>query len=232
MSRLLVIDTSTTACSAALMVDGTLVAEFLVNAGTINSSGILRCVATVMECAGLTTGSLDAFGVALGPGSFTGLRVGIATVKGLAIATGRPTVGFSSLAMLAMNLPHAAFPVCPMLDARKSEVYTALYRCRSLPETMVEDCVTAPADFLELIREPTLFVGSGALRYRELITARLGDLALFAPSACHAPRASSGAILAEDLFSRGQVIHPGEMVPDYIRASEAELARLKMQTAT
>jgi len=232
MSRLLVIDTSTTACSAALMVDGNLAAEFLVNAGTINSSGILRCVATVMECAGLTTDSLDAFGVALGPGSFTGLRVGIATIKGLAIATGRPTVGFSSLAMLAMNLPHAAVPVCPMLDARKSEVYTALYRCRSLPETMIEDCVTAPADFLELVREPTLFVGSGALRYRELITTRLGDLALFAPSACHAPRASSGAILAEDLFFRGMVIPAGEMVPGYIRPSEAELARMKMQTAT
>jgi tRNA threonylcarbamoyladenosine biosynthesis protein TsaB len=232
MSRILTIDTSTTACSAAVMDDGNLAAEFIANARSINSSGVLRCVASVMECAGMTADSLDAFGVALGPGSFTGLRVGIATVKGLAMATGRPTVGFSSLAMLAMNLPHAAFPVCPMLDARKSEVYTALYRCRSLPEAIIQDCVTAPADFLELIREPTLFLGSGAVRYRDLITARLDDLAIFAPSVCHAPRASSGVILAQDLFSRGEVIPQREMIPGYIRPSEAELARLKMQNAT
>lgn len=227
--KLLVIDTSTTASSAAILADGNLAAEFLMNAGTISSSGILRCVDMTLECAGLEIDAIDAFGVSLGPGSFTGLRVGLATVKGLALATGRPVAGFSSLAMLAMNLPHAALPVCPMLDARKNEVYTALYRCGRLPEALVEDCVIAPASFLERITEPTLFVGSGALRYRDLIVERLGDAALFAPAACHAPRASAGAVIAADLYSRNRLITAGELVPVYIRPSEAELARMKKQ---
>lgn len=178
--------------------------------------------------AGLSIEAVDAFGVTHGPGSFTGLRVGIATVKGLAIATGKPVVGFSSLAMLAMNLPHAAFPVCPMLDARKNEVYTAIYRCGSLPEPIVGDCVVSPADFLERISGPALFVGSGAVRYRELIAERLGDRALFPPAACHVPRASSGAAEAGSLFARGLAVPAGELRPLYIRPSEAELARMKM----
>lgn len=228
--KLLVIDTSTTASSAAILDDGNLAAEFFVNSVNISSSAILRCVDLALECAGLEIGSIDAFGVSLGPGSFTGLRVGLATVKGLVLATGRPVVGFSSLAMLAMNLPHAALPVCPMFDARKNEVYTALYRCGGLPEALVEDCVVAPADFLEHITGPTLFVGSGALRYRGLITGRLGDAALFAPDTCHAPRASSGAVIAADLLSRNRLTPAGEMVPAYIRPSEAELARMKKPT--
>lgn len=227
--KLLIIDTSTTATSAAILDDGNLAAEFLMNAGNISSSGILRCVDLTMECAGLSIDAIDGLGVSLGPGSFTGLRVGIATVKGLALATGKPVVGFSSLAMLAMNLPHAALPVCPMLDARKNEVYAAVYRCGNLPETLVKDCVAAPAAFLEHIEGPTLFVGSGALRYRELITERLGDAALFAPDTCHAPRASSGAGIAAELFSRNELTPAGEMVPTYIRLSEAELARMKKQ---
>lgn len=227
--KLLAIDTSTTASSAAVLVDGNLAAEFLVNSGNISSSGILRCVDLAMECAGLPIDEVDVFGVSLGPGSFTGLRVGLATVKGLALATGKPVVGFSSLAMLAMNLPHATHQVCPMLDARKNEVYAAIYRCGALPEPLVADCVLAPADFLEHVSGPTLFLGSGALRYRELIIERLGDAALFAPETCHAPRASSGAVIGAALYARKELMTAGEMVPTYIRPSEAELALLKKQ---
>jgi tRNA threonylcarbamoyladenosine biosynthesis protein TsaB len=183
----------------------------------------------VLEGAGFSLDAIDAFGVTLGPGSFTGLRVGIATVKGLSLATGAPVVGFSSLAMLAMNLPFAACPVCPMLDARKSEVYTAIYRCGELPEAILGDCVVSPADFLDGIREPTIFVGSGALRYRDMITDRLGDLARFAPAVFHAPRASSGALLASDRFSRGEVIPAGKLAPVYIRLSVAEIQRMKKE---
>jgi tRNA threonylcarbamoyladenosine biosynthesis protein TsaB len=227
--KLLVIDTSTNSASVALAENGRLSAEWLVNPETTHSATLLRFLDLVLESAGLSLDAVDAFGVTLGPGSFTGLRVGIATVKGLSLATGAPVVGFSSLAMLAMNLPFAACPVCPMLDARKSEVYAGLYRCGELPEAIVADCVASPDDFLDRISEPTLFVGSGALRYRDLITARLGNLARFAPSVCHVPRASSGTLLAAARFLRGETIPAGELVPVYIRPSEAEIARMKKE---
>ncbi len=225
--RLLAIDTSTTSSSVALMEAGRLSAEWLANPEAAHSSALMHWLDLVLKSAGLSPDDLDAFGVTLGPGSFTGLRVGIATVKGLALATGKPVAGYSSLAMLAMNVPYAAHPVCSMLDARKKEVYAAVYRCDGLPRPVVDDCVTSPGAFLELIREPTIFVGSGALRYRELIEDMLGAAAIFAPDSCHAPRASSGALLAADAFSRGDIIPAGAIVPVYIRPSEAEIARMK-----
>ena len=223
--KLLVIDTSTTANSIAVTEDGRLLAELLVNPEAGNSASLMSSLDMVLRSAGITTGGLDAIGVSLGPGSFTGLRVGIAAAKGLSLATGIPVVGFSSLAMLAMNLPHASLPVCPLLDARKSEVYGALYRCGAVPEATIRDMVARPADLLEKIGGETLFLGSGALRYRDLIVEKLGARAHFAPSVCHQPRASAGALLAADLLAQGKVIPAHDLVPVYLRLSEAELAR-------
>jgi tRNA threonylcarbamoyladenosine biosynthesis protein TsaB len=227
--KLLTIDTSTNACSVALTCGGEVAAEYLLNQGKTMSGRLLECVNAVLGGAGLTVADVDGFGVALGPGSFTGLRIGAATIKGLALATGKPVAGFSSLAMLAMNLPWARFPVCPMFDARKGEVYTALYDCHGMPETVLADCVLSPAAFLDSITGTTIFVGEGALRYRELIEARLGEWALFAPPNANQPRASNGAQLAQDRIQRGQDIPLATLAPLYIRPSEAELARLKRQ---
>jgi tRNA threonylcarbamoyladenosine biosynthesis protein TsaB len=224
--KLLTIDTSTTACSVALSVNGELVAEQLSNRGRTLSARLLDCVDLLLNGAGLGVGDLDGFGVALGPGSFTGLRVGIATIKGLALAVGKPVAGFSSLAMLAMNLPWASHPVCPMFDARKKEVYAGCYECRDLPHSRFPDSVLPPEAFLDRITGPAIFVGEGAVRYRELIRTRLGEKALFAPTSAHLPRASAGALLAGDLFDRGEAVSPELLLPVYIRPSEAELARV------
>jgi len=228
--KILTIDTSTTTNSVALTVDGRLLAEYIVNPDRNHSSTIMCGLDMVLRDSGLTVNELDAIGVSLGPGSFTGLRVGIATAKGLALASGKPVVAFSSLAMLAMNLPYASFPVCTMFDAKKNEVYAALYRCQELPEILLAECVVPPADFLSQIRVPTLFVGSGALRYRDLIVEMLGGLAIFAPAVCHQPRASAGALLAAELFARGELVSAAALVPSYLRASEAELARIKKES--
>jgi tRNA threonylcarbamoyladenosine biosynthesis protein TsaB len=227
--KLLTIDTSTNACSVALTSGGELVAEYLLSQGKTVSGRLLECVDVVFNGTGLSVTDLDGFGVALGPGSFTGLRIGVATVKGLALASGKPVAGFSSLAMLAMNLPWASFPVCPMFDARKGEVYTALYDCRALPKALLADCVLPPATFLDRLTDTTIFIGEGAIRYRELIEARLGDHALFAPSSVTPPRASSGALLAADALRRGDLVSLATLSPVYIRPSEAELAKLKRE---
>ena len=141
--------------------------------------------------------------------------------------SGKPVVGFSSLAMLAMNLPWSSCQVCPMFDARKKEVYTALYRCTDLPLVVSPDCVVAPTEILQQIKDPTIFVGEGAVRYRDVITASVGELARFAPWSHHQPRASAGALLAADAFSRGEFIPLAALNPVYIRLSEAELVKLK-----
>lgn len=225
--KLLTIDTSTSTCSVSLTIGERVVSEYLFNSEKTPASRLLQLVDTTLGEAGLVVTDLDGIGVALGPGSFTGLRVGVATVKGLALAADKPVTGFSSLAMLAMNLPWAAYPVCPMFDAKKKEIYTALYNCRELPAPVIADCVVSPKDFLENFDDIIIFVGEGALAYRELIVARLGDKALFAPSSAHQPRASQGAVMARDAFARGEVIPLAALVPRYIRASEAELAKMK-----
>lgn len=223
--KLLTLDTSTPVCSVALTSGERLVAEQLLNLNTRHSANLLEAVDTLLKAAGMEVADLDGFGVALGPGSFTGVRVAVATVKGLALATGKPVTGFSSLAMLAMNVPLAKHPVCPMFDARKKEVYAALYHCDGRPESVINDCVTPPARFLEGLVGPAIFLGDGALMYRDLIRETLGELAIFAPSTCHCPKASIGALLAKEAFDRGDVIPIDRLVPAYIRPSEAELAR-------
>ncbi|GFE59338.1 tRNA (adenosine(37)-N6)-threonylcarbamoyltransferase complex dimerization subunit type 1 TsaB [Geobacter sp. AOG1] len=225
--KLLTIDTSTNTCSVALSCDGRLVGEYLLEMQRTLSERLLAGVELLLTGAGLTVQDMDGFGVALGPGSFTGLRIGIATVKGLALATGKPVAGFSSLAMLAMNLPWADALVCPMFDARKKEVYTGLYRCRELPEPVIPDCVLSPEAFLEQLDGPVIFVGDGAVRYRESIESRLGVRARFAPASVTQPRAAAGALLAEAEFSRGASVTAAALAPLYIRPSEAELARLQ-----
>ncbi len=224
--KILTIDTSTTACSAALTDGEKIACELALDTDRTLSKQLLNQIDFLLRNAGMSVDDLDGIGVALGPGSFTGLRVGIATVKGLAIATEKPVVGFSSLAMLAMNIPWSAYQVCPMLDARKNEIYTGLYRCSELPGMISEDCVTSPADFLETIVETTVFLGSGSIRYRDLIKSRLGDKAVFAPCYCNQPRASAGAMLAYQAFSQGETLSLDLLNPSYIRPSEAEIKKL------
>jgi tRNA threonylcarbamoyladenosine biosynthesis protein TsaB len=224
--KILTIDTSTTACSAALTDGEKITGEFILDTDRTLSKQLLNQIDFILRSAGMSIDDLDGLGVALGPGSFTGLRVGIATVKGLAVASDKPVAGFSSLAMLAMNLPWSAYQVCPMLDARKNEIYASLYRCEGLPGIISEDCVVSPADFLDNIGETTIFLGSGAVRYRELIESRLGDKAVFAPCYCNQPRASAGAMLAYQAFSRGETMSLALLNPSYIRPSEAEIKKM------
>ncbi|SNB46388.1 tRNA (adenosine(37)-N6)-threonylcarbamoyltransferase complex dimerization subunit type 1 TsaB [Geobacter sp. DSM 9736] len=225
--KILTIDTSTSACSVALTSDDRLIAESLLNVQGHQSTRVMEMVAAVMHGAGLDIQDIDCFGVALGPGSFTGVRIGVATVKALALATGKPVAGFSSLAMLSLNVSHAGVPVCPMFDARKKEIYAALYRMGEVPEPLVGDCVAPPALFLERLSGPVLFLGDGALAYRHLIEDRFGGEALFPDVPCHQPSAARGASLARQALLRGEAIPVHSLAPVYIRASEAELAKIR-----
>ncbi|HIJ82278.1 MAG TPA: tRNA (adenosine(37)-N6)-threonylcarbamoyltransferase complex dimerization subunit type 1 TsaB [Desulfuromonadales bacterium] len=228
--RILAIDTSTSMATVAIAVDGEIVAETLFNADRTLS---VRLIPETMHCvaqAGLELDQIDLFASSVGPGSFTGVRGGVATIQGLALATGKPCVGFSSLMLLAMNFSLSSLPVCPLLDARKSEVYAALYDCSGvIPVSRVSDCVVPPAVLLDTIYSVTeqkiIFTGEGAHRYRETIIEKMGERAVFAEFPLRSARAAHGTLLAQFAFHRGETLEPAQLLPVYLRASEAELNR-------
>ncbi|MDD2499644.1 MAG: tRNA (adenosine(37)-N6)-threonylcarbamoyltransferase complex dimerization subunit type 1 TsaB [Geobacter sp.] len=222
----LCVETATSRVGAALTSDGRLLAESLLDAPGGRQNGLLMPeLLRLLDQNDLSTNQIDLFACATGPGSFTGVRTGIAAIQGLALASGKPCIGVSTLAMLAMNLPHAAWPVCPMLDARKNEVYTGLYQVTNVPTLLKDDCVRSPAEFIKTITSPTIFVGDGALRYHDLILETVGTNAIFAPQLFHILRPAAGCLLAEAAFQNGLSVPPEQLLPTYLRLSEAELSR-------
>jgi len=228
--NILAIDTSTPLASIAVAVNEQIVAESLLNTNRTLSARLVPEIERLLATAGLTIADIDLFASSIGPGSFTGVRGGVATIQGLALAVGKPCAAFSSLAILAMNFPLQATLVCPMLDARKSEAYAALYDCSApLPSPCITDCVLPPAALLGQIAattgEPVIFAGEGAVRYHDQIVERLGDRAIFAPFPLHAPRSANGILLALHAFRQGERMEPSQLLPVYLRASDAEINR-------
>ncbi len=224
----LCLDTSTGPSSIAISRDGQLLAASLVTApGKRQNAWLLPELQRTLASCELDSAQIDLFACASGPGSFTGVRTGVATIQGLALAHGKPCIGISTLALLAMQLPYAQHPVCPLLDARKNEVYAGLYRCNPLPTPLRDDCALPLEEVLKQLSGPTIFLGDGATRYRQLIEDLLGDNALFAPLSHAIPSAVHGALLAEDAFRHGRAGSPEQLLPTYLRLSEAELSRQK-----
>lgn len=228
--KILAIDTSTSTASAAIAIDQKIVAESVFCTDRTLSARLIPEVERLMALAGVAIAEIDLFAASIGPGSFTGVRGGVATVQGLALACGKPCVGYSSLALLAMNFSLSPYPVCPLLDARKSEVYAGLYDCsNTMPVPIFNDCVMPPVELFELIRsttdQPVIFAGDGALRYREAIVEYVGKQAVIAPFQHHNSRSSNGTMLAMDAYGRGEVLAPRLLLPVYLRASDAEINR-------
>jgi tRNA threonylcarbamoyladenosine biosynthesis protein TsaB len=230
--NILAIDTSTSLATIALAVDEQIVAESLINTNRTLSARLVPEIERLLTTAGLAIADIDLFASSIGPGSFTGVRGGVATIQGLALATGKPCAGFSSLAMLAMNFSLSTTLVCPMLDARKNEVYTALYDCSyPFPSPLIDGCVLSAAAILDQIAamayQPVIFVGDGAVRFHDLIVEQLGDRAVFAPFPLHNPHAANGVLLAVYAFQLGELLEPSQLLPVYLRASDAELMKIK-----
>ncbi len=221
---LLTIQTASPAGSVALNDGEQLLAEFNLDSRKTPTEWLLPAIDDLLVKTGLTKDSLDAIGIVRGPGAFTGLRVGLATAKGLALALGCPLLGVSSLQCLAMQLPFPQMPVCVMLDARKQEVYSCLYQWESgFPRAISNEQVVKPDKLLAEIQGDALFVGNGALVYRSLIVRQLSSRAHFAPDFFNLPRAAAAAALALSEWQAGRTFSADEMMPSYLRPSEAEL---------
>ncbi len=183
---------------------------------------------------------IDAFAISIGPGSFTGLRIGLSTAKGFSYATNKPIVPVSTLDAFARTLPFCPHFICPMLDARKNELYTGLYKWEdNILKKVIRETAIKPGDFLKdlkefyvlkEIKEPTVFLGEGAKIYKKLITDTLQTNAFFAPVSKMSPSASSVAEIASEKLNEGIFTDPVSLTPFYIRKSEAEIHWKKYST--
>jgi tRNA threonylcarbamoyladenosine biosynthesis protein TsaB len=230
MVNILALDTSTSMATVAISVGEKVAAEATFNTDRTLSARLIPEIDRLLTLAGIAVADIELFAASTGPGSFTGVRGGVATVQGLALAGGKPCVGFSSLTLLAMNFPLAAYPVCSLLDARKNEVYAALFDCSAtIPAPRIRDCVLPPERFLNLLSEhtasPVIFCGDGAVRYNDLIAERMGQQARFAPFPLHTAHAANAVLLALHAFRDSEQLGPSRLLPTYLRASDAEINR-------
>lgn len=221
---LLAVDTSTSVGGVALL-DGTrLVAESRLNVRVTHSERLMGEIHAVLSHAKIAIGDVDVFAVASGPGSFTGLRVGVSTVKGLVFATGKRLVTVPTLEAFAWNLPRCRHDVCPLLDARKKQVYGAVFSWdgEGFERTISEQAIQID-NLVQLIKEPVVFIGEGALLYGDVIRDRLGTLALFGHPPSMVPAPSNVAFLGMKRALRGEFADPVAATPLYLRRSEAEI---------
>jgi tRNA threonylcarbamoyladenosine biosynthesis protein TsaB len=218
-------DTSTPVISVSVTRDDELVAETVVHCGRKHSERLLDTVAWVLNEAGLTLEAVDLLAVSAGPGSFTGLRIGVAAWKGLALGRRLPLVGVPTLDAMS-RLPGMRDGVlCVLLDAKMHEVFGAAYEFRAGERVKVmEDRVGPVEAVIEELEGPALFLGDGALLYREAIERRWPE-STFAPAWASVPRASAVAAEARHRLRLGAGTDPGAVNPVYLRKSQPEEAR-------
>jgi len=230
--KILAVDSSSLTGSVSLCQGETLVAESLLNVRSTHSEKLLKQVDLLLVEAGWQLEDLDLLAVVTGPGSFTGLRIGIATIKGLAQVLNKPVVPISSLQAVAMNLPLSPTPICAFLDARKKEVYSQLFEWHHTagPVAIGEPSVLPPEQLLKEITGKVALVGDGVVLYRDLIDEILADRALIPVATAHQLRAAHASWLSLQAWQGGLVQDTAEILPTYIRPSDAELNLSKRQS--
>ncbi|MEW6068462.1 MAG: tRNA (adenosine(37)-N6)-threonylcarbamoyltransferase complex dimerization subunit type 1 TsaB [Nitrospirota bacterium] len=229
--KILAIETSTMLGGIAIVDDlSGIVAEIRLNVKSTHSERLMTGIDHVLKQSGLQISDIDVFAVSIGPGSFTGLRIGLSTAKGFSYATGKPIVSVPTLEAFAWNLPYCKYPVCTMLDARKKEVYTALFKWDNKGFTRLIDERSIKIErFLEDIKpslyEKILFTGDGAILYRDKIIEALGEKAIFATHEKMVPAPANVAHIGIIKAKKGEFSEPVSLTPFYIRRSEAEIKR-------
>jgi tRNA threonylcarbamoyladenosine biosynthesis protein TsaB len=223
--KVLGIDTSTP-CGSIGLIDGkSVISEYLLNVSVTHSERLLVAIDLVLRKAGCALDDLEGFAISLGPGSFTGIRIGVSTVKGLAYAVQKPVVGVSTLDVLASQVSPTPYLICPIIDARKGEVYSAFYRYEELDrlKRLSEFQAIRPGVLSRMLNERTIFLGDGVMAYGDDLRNWLKSFAIFSPPTLHIPHGSAVARLGVELLLRGEVLDLATFIPLYVRRSEAEL---------
>ena len=227
---ILAFETSAKAASAALFREGVLLGETYQNTGLTHSQTLLSMAESLMASCGVTPAEIDAVGVAAGPGSFTGVRIGVAAAKGFAWGREIPCVGVSTLAAMAVGLGAWQGYVCPVMDARRSQVYNALFRVDCGKCTRIrEDRAISLRDLGEDVKNlsgPIFLVGDGSVLCYNTLLETVPGLVL-PPEHRRHQRAAGVALEAARILETGERPSGAELVPNYLRLSQAERERLE-----
>ncbi len=223
---LLAIETSSLVSSVALLHEDTLKAELTIQARLTHSEQLMPHIADMLDKASVPKTKIDGVAVAIGPGSFTGLRIGLATAKGLAFAWNVPIIGVETPTSLAWNFVGVSDTICPLIDAQKGNVYAASYQWQRDTLQQVEDIHIAPLtdvlNTLEAQGNPVVFCGDGALLGKKEIVEKSTLFRMAPPTMC-IPRAGSVALAAQKRLLTGDVDDCMTLTPAYKRRSEAEV---------
>lgn len=225
--KILGIDTTGQTASAALLEDDRLIAEFTLNYKLTHSQTIMPMIAEIIEKSETDKASIDCIACAAGPGSFTGLRIGAATAKGFALALDKPIVAVPTLDALAYNVFESGKIICPIMDARRNQVYAAFYmwengRLLRLTDHMAES-IERIIEIAEMLEQEVIFLGDGVPVHRARLEGN--EDFLFAPAHCNLQRAASVAALGRILAEEGMAKPGEELELIYLRKSQAERER-------
>lgn len=223
--KILALETATTTGSIAIVDDNHgLIGEVSINIKIAHAERLMPAIKWLLDASHISVNEIDAFAISIGPGSFTGLRIGLSTAKGLSYAAKKPLVPVPTLDAFARTVPYCSHMICPMFDARKNEVYAAFYKWgKTGCETVMDVRAVKPEDLIREIREPVIFMGDGARLYKEQIIDTLGSNAFFVPESKMLPAASAVAEVALEKIKQGIITDPVALTPLYIRKSEAEV---------
>lgn len=217
--KILAIDTSSFPASVAVTDGEYILGEYVIRNQRKHSQNIMPMVDSVLGGLDMDISEIDVFAVTVGPGSFTGLRIGISTIRAFAQAMKKPVVGISTLEALAYNFAGAAGTIIPMLDARRDEVFTAAY---DGDKAVLEPCVMTVCEIAELFADGnTIYTGDGAIKHRLEILAADETAVIAAPNLSEV-RASAVAALAYKKAQNGEAVNYNEIRPVYLRKSQAE----------
>lgn len=224
--NLLAIDASGVAGSVAYIKDGKLAGEYYFCDKLTHSQTIMPMLEHMKSLIQINLEEVDAIAVTAGPGSFTGLRIGVTAAKALALALNVPIVGVPTLDVIAQAIYFTNDYICPIMDARRNQVYTALYKWNAeILERLTEHMATDMTEYLETLKAydgKIIFLGDGVAVHKEHIKEILGEKAVFAPIFCSLQHASVLGTIAEELYKQGKAEDPSTFVPMYLRKSQAE----------
>ena len=233
--KLLALDSSGLVASVAVVEDDNMLAEYTVNYKKTHSQTLLPMLDEIVRMTEQDLGTVDAIAVAAGPGSFTGLRIGSATAKGLGLALDKPLISVPTVDALAFNLYGSSARICPIMDARRSQVYTGVYTFAGDEFRVLSP--QRPQAVSELVEElnagegEVIFLGDGVPVYRKVLEEQMKVPFRFAPAHCNKQRAACVAVLGMRYFREGKCETAAEHAPDYLRPSQAERERAEKEHA-
>lgn len=228
--KILALESSALTASVAICEDGHVLGECTVTNGNTHSQTLLPMVESLLQTLELKISDIDLFAVSAGPGSFTGIRIGVATAKGLAFGTGKPCIGVSTLEALARRLPVPEGLVCPVMNARRNQVYTALFRYRNgVPERLMPDSAISVQELDKLLSdygvEPVSLVGDGYT----LVAEQLQHPICPVPEHLRDQSAAAVAQAARNAWLNGVRTTDTELAPVYLRPCQAERERMERE---